>query len=66
MDLNIFCDRYKLSDGIRAKLDTIHVAGPHVLGLITDADLRGEGSLSIGELASVRDAQLRWKFDIAN
>jgi hypothetical protein len=61
MELFIFCDRDHLSHDVRVKLDAIQVTGPHLLSLISDADLRGEGGLSIGELASVRDAQMRWK-----
>jgi hypothetical protein len=61
MKLEIFVAQYDLSNDIQAKLASIHVAGPHVLSLISDTDLRGEGKLSIGELASLRDAQTRWK-----
>lgn len=61
MKLETFVTHYNLSDDLQAKLVSIHVAGPHVLSLISDADLRGEGKLSIGELASLRDAQTRWK-----
>ena len=61
MKLEIFCAQYSLSDNIQTKLTSIQVAGPHVLSLISDHDLRGEGKLSIGELASLRDAQTRWK-----
>ena len=61
MKLEIFCAQYSLSDDIQMKLASIQVAGPHVLSLISDLDLRGEGKLSIGELASLRDAQTRWK-----
>jgi len=60
MELSIFCTWYFLSQTIQQKLEAIQVAGPHVLPLISDADLCGGGALSIGELASVRDAQLRW------
>ena len=62
MKLDVFCAQYELSDDIKTKLDAIHIPGPHVLSLIADADLRGEGKLSIGQLASVRDAELRWKY----
>ena len=64
--LTLFCANYHLSDQIKTKLDAIQIAGPHVLGLISDADLRGEGALSIGELASVRDAQFRWQDELRN
>ena len=60
MELGIFCTQFFLSRMIQQKLEVIQVTGPHVLSLISDANLRGDGSLSIGELASVRDAQLRW------
>lgn len=60
MILDPFCATYELSDAIKDKLIAIHITGPHVLRLISDTDLRGEGGLSVGELASVRDAQLRW------
>jgi len=66
MDLTIFCTKYRLSVQIKLKLDAIQIAGPHVLRLISDADLRGEGALSIGELASVRDAQFRWQDELTN
>jgi hypothetical protein len=66
MELALFCDQYHLSNDIKKKLGSIHVSGPHVLRLITDADLRGEGTLSIGELASLRDAHMRWIVDVAN
>jgi hypothetical protein len=61
MELGAFCAQYFLSQNIQQKLKAIQVTGPHVLRLISDADLRGDGSLSIGELASLRDAQFRWK-----
>lgn len=61
MKLEIFCAHYSLSDEIQMKLVSINIPGPHVLSLISDADLRGDGKLSIGQLASVRDAQTRWK-----
>jgi len=60
MKLDSFCTAYNLSDAIKDKLVAIQIAGPHVLRLITDTDLRGKGGLSVGELASVHDAQLRW------
>ena len=63
MRLDSFCDTYDLSNAIKDKLIAIHIAGPHTLRLITDTDLRAEGGLSVGELASVRDAQLRWSHD---
>ena len=66
MALALFCDQYHLSNDIKRKLDSIHISGPHVLRLITDTDLRGEGTLSIGELASLRDAHMRWMVDVAN
>jgi hypothetical protein len=60
MKLDDFCRQYKLTDEVKGKLDAIQIAGPHVLRLVSDADLRGDGRLSVGELASVRDAQQRW------
>lgn len=60
MELSVFCTQYFLSQTIEQKLEAIQVAGPHVLCLISDADLRGDGTLSIGELASVHNAQFRW------
>jgi hypothetical protein len=66
MKLDDFCKQYLLSDLIEDKLCNIQITGPHVLRLISDSDLRGEGNLSIGELASVRDAQLRWNHHLAN
>jgi hypothetical protein len=60
MKLDPFCATYELSDAIKAKLIAMHINGPHVLRLISDTDIRGEGGLSVGELASVSDAQLRW------
>ena len=60
MKLDSFCDTYDLSDAIKDKLVAIHIAGLHTLRLITDTDLQGEGGLSVGELASICDAQLRW------
>ena len=65
-DLAPFCAKYHLSAQIKTKLDAIQIAGPHVLRLISDTDLRGEGALSIGELASVRDAQFRWQDELTN
>jgi hypothetical protein len=64
MKLDDFCQHYDLSDAINAKLVDIQIAGLHVLRLIADCDLREEGKLSIGELASVRDAQQRWSHDL--
>ena len=66
MDLIIFCTKYRLSVQIKTKLEAIQIAGPHVLCLISDADLQGEGALSVGELASVRDAQFRWQDELTN
>jgi hypothetical protein len=66
MDLFVFCMKYRLSVQIKTKLEAIQITGPHVLCLISDADLRGEGALSVGELASVRDAQFRWQDELTN
>lgn len=60
MTLEDFCCLYKLASDLKSKLDAIHIAGPHVLRLVSDTDLRGSGGLDVGELASVRDAQQRW------
>ena len=60
MKLDSFHTACNLSDAIKDKLVTIQIAGPHVLWLITDTDLQGEGGLSVGKLALVRDAQHRW------
>lgn len=60
MSLVDFCQRYDLADSIKSKLDIIHIAGPHVLRLVTDSDLRVSGGLDVGEVASLRDAQQRW------
>jgi len=57
IEFSIFCTGYSLSQTIQQKLKAIQKAGPHVLRLISDADLHGDGALSMGELASVRDAQ---------
>ena len=65
MKLDDFCWWYELSDGNKEKLHNIQIAGLHILCLISDPDFWGEGKLSIGELASVHDAQLRWNHDIA-
>lgn len=59
-----FCNKYFLSVDIEDKLEAIQISGPHVLSLISDADLRNEAKLSVGQLASLRDAELRWKHDI--
>jgi hypothetical protein len=66
MELEDFCRQFNLSYELRAKLNVIHITGPHVLRLVSDADLRGEGGLSVGELASVRDAQQRWIHALAH
>jgi hypothetical protein len=58
--------KYQLSVQIKTKLELIQITGPHVLYLISDADLRGEGALSIGELVSVRNAQFRWQDELMN
>ena len=63
MKLALFCTQYELSDEIKEKLSAIQIVGPHVLSLVSDTDFRGEGRLSIGELASLRDAQLRWNHE---
>ena len=60
MMLDNFCRLYKLADDIKAKLDIIHIAGPHVLRLVSDSDLRDSGGLDVGEVATVRDAEQRW------
>jgi hypothetical protein len=39
MILATFCTLYRLSDDIAKKLEAIHVAGLHVLSLISDTDL---------------------------
>ncbi|KAF8812902.1 hypothetical protein BYT27DRAFT_7085899, partial [Phlegmacium glaucopus] len=43
MELADFCCQFKLSNELREKLDVIHIAGPHILCLVSDADLRGDG-----------------------
>ena len=61
--LDDFCRLYHLSESVKGKLTDIQITGPHVLHLVSDVDLRGEGKLSVGELASLRDAELRWIAD---
>ena len=39
MELGAFCTQYFLSQNIQQKLEAIQVTGPHVLRLISDADL---------------------------
>jgi hypothetical protein len=53
MDLFVFCRKYQLSVKIKTKLEVTQITGPHVLHVISDADLQGKGALSVGELASV-------------
>ena len=57
MMLDDFCSLYKLADNIKAKRDIIHIAGPHVLCLVSDSDLRDPGGLDVGEVATVCDAE---------
>ena len=64
MKLDDFCAHYNLLESIKAKLIGIQIAGPHVLSLVSDIDLQGEGKLSVGELASLRDAELQWMEDM--
>lgn len=64
MPLATFCQTYSLSFDIEQKLHAIQLSGPHVLSLISNTDLRAEAMLSIGELASVRDAELRWRYSL--
>jgi len=66
MKLDQFCLDYKLSWDIKQKLRAIQVTGPHVLRLISDVDLCGDGKLSIGEVASIRDVQMWWNHTHAN
>ena len=65
-ELILFCTNYRLSDQIKKKLNAMQIAGPHIICLISDADLQGEGALSIGELASVQDVQLRRQDELRN
>lgn len=57
MKLNDFSHQYKLTDEAEGKLNAIQIAGPQFILLVSDADLHGDGRLSVGELASVHDAQ---------
>lgn len=66
MMLDDFCSLYKLAGDIKAKLDMIHIAGPHVLHLVSDSDLRNSGGLDVGEVATVRNAQQRWAHALVN
>ena len=61
--LDDFCTRYDLLESVKDKLMAIQITGPHILHLVSDVDLRGDGKLSVGELASLRDAELRWMAD---
>ncbi|KAJ2936905.1 hypothetical protein H1R20_g190, partial [Candolleomyces eurysporus] len=63
MKLDDFCRLYGLDDGLKHKLGAIDITGPHVLRLVTDDDLRKSGTLTIGELATLRDAEERWHDD---
>ncbi|KAJ3543455.1 hypothetical protein NMY22_g3140 [Coprinellus aureogranulatus] len=61
MELDDFAMLFGLSENITFKLAAADIPGPHVLRLVSDKDLREDGKLSIGELATVRDAEQRWK-----
>jgi hypothetical protein len=57
---------YSINPSLQDKLNAIQVTGPHTLHLITNEDLRTEGKLSVGELATIRDAEIRWRQDLLN
>ncbi|RXW14517.1 hypothetical protein EST38_g11336 [Candolleomyces aberdarensis] len=61
MDLDDFCMLFGISYGLKLKLEDADITGPHVLRLVSDTDLRSDAKLSIGELATLQDAEERWK-----
>jgi len=61
MDLATFCECFELPNNLRDKLHRLGVQGPHVLHFIKDEDLCAEGTLLLGELGTLRDAEERWK-----
>lgn len=60
-ELTDFCSDFKIPETLRLKLASADIAGPHILHLIQDADLRTEAHLSIGELATLRYAEKKWR-----
>ncbi|RXW18854.1 hypothetical protein EST38_g7000 [Candolleomyces aberdarensis] len=61
MDLDDFCMLFGISYGLKLKLEDADITGPHVLWLVSNTDLRSDAKLSIGELATLRNAEERWK-----
>jgi len=61
LELVEFCEYYGISAALKLKLEAICVDGPHALCWISNEALRTEGKLAIGELATLRDAEQRWK-----
>ena len=61
MDLATFCECFELPDNLHDKLHRLGVQGPHVLRFIKDEDLRAEGTLLLGELGTLHDAEECWK-----
>ncbi|KAJ7577848.1 hypothetical protein C8J56DRAFT_798063, partial [Mycena floridula] len=62
MELGTFITLYSLSPVIHQRLMDMDIAGPHTLRRMDDKDLL-EGSLSKGQIASVRDAEDRYLHD---
>jgi hypothetical protein len=61
MPLSEFCAKYGLPDTLQQKLRAVDVLGPHTLSFLENNDLRGEGNLTIGEVAALRYAEKSWK-----
>lgn len=62
MELGPFCFSYGLSELVEEKLEQMDVAGPHLLRMIKDEELR-DGGFSVGQIAAIRDAYERYIFD---
>jgi hypothetical protein len=57
--LRDFAYHYDFSPALTDKLQQASIAGPHLLRLITDVDLK-EAGLNFAHIAQVRDAYERW------
>jgi hypothetical protein len=60
ISLKAWAETYDIDEGICSKLAEIGVKGPHALAYLSKEDLSDAG-LRAGEVAEVRDGEVRWK-----
>jgi hypothetical protein len=58
-----FCARFRIAEDICQKLTRAKFTGPHAFANISNEDLMTEAGLCRGEVADIRDGEMRWLWE---